>query len=685
MSGFLYSLVNMSIAGAFISMVIMLLRVPLKKAPRKYSYMLWSILGIRLLCPFSFSSALSLFNLFRTETDGGRMSFEAAQNIAAPVTIPAAPAAAGIPAAHNFPQAAEQTQTADFLPFILFAVWAAGAAALAIYNIIALARLKKRISGAVNIGENIYECSAISNAFVLGIFRPKIYVPTALSDKERGFIISHERTHISRFDCVIKPIALIALCVHWFNPLMWLSFFLMVRDMEISCDERAVRGFDAEARRDYASALLNMSIRQNRITSGGILAFGESSIKQRIKNVLSPRKPTLWITIAAAAVIIIAAVCLLTNSDNSKPEQENTSQTTSSDNAVIQTAESGNDEIQTSEPQKPDISEPESKPASEAVSATIPEPESAPELTPENAQAAVHELLSSFFLTNADGDIVAVFSMPEKIPADPEGRTKLTISLGANYSLGGGTFENKRFLDWETGLESGKTYRVVVGSQLSSEKVLQSVMLRAAFMTEVEENAYKEYYADYISVSESFEFDTEPNAAAKVTVSNSGSEYTLDYRLAYDNFAVKLNLPEEMTAEITKQGDFAQFSPGSYSISLIRDGAEVGRVEVFGFGTVDKEALAGVDPASDNIPMQIYSPVALSNMIDYHSSYKVVKSGGTGSTAVCFPVSNDEVISKCVMMFDYEVTPYFIMISLDPGSISDDDLIKIAEGISFIQ
>ncbi len=677
MSGFLYSLVNMSIAGAFISVVIMLLRVPLKKAPRKYSYMLWSILGIRLLCPFSFSSALSLFNLFRTETDGGRMSFEAARNIAAPVMIPAAPAAADIPAAsHNLHQAAEQTQTADLLPFILFAVWAAGAAALAMYNIAALARLKKRISGAVNIGENIYECSAISNAFVLGIFRPKIYVPTALSDKERGFIISHERTHISRFDCVIKPIALIALCVHWFNPLMWLSFFLMVRDMEISCDERAVRGFDAEARRDYASALLNMSLRQNRLTSGGILAFGESGIKQRIKNVLSPRKPALWITIAAAAVIIVAAVCLLTNSDNSKPEQESNSQTTSSDNA----------EIQTAEPQKPDNSEPESNPAvSEPVSLTIPEPEAAPMLTPENAQAAVHELLSTFMLTNADGDIVAVFTMPEKIPADPEGKTKLTISLDADYSLGGGTFENKRFFDWETGLESGKTYRVELGSQLSSEKALQSVMLRAAFMTEVEENAFREYYADYISMSEPFEFDTEPNAAAKVTISNSGSEYTFDYRLAYDSFVVKLDLPEGMTAEITKQGDFEAFSPGSYRISLMRDGAEAGRIEEFGFGTVDKESLESVDPASDNIPMQIYSPVALSNMIDYHNGYKVVKSGGTGSTAVCFPVRDDEVISKCVMMFDYEVAPYFIMISLDPGSISDDDLIKIAESISFIQ
>ncbi len=680
MGGFLYSLVNMSIAGAFISVVIMLLRIPLKKAPRKYSYMLWSILGIRLLCPFSFSSALSLFNLFRTETDGGRMSFDAAQNIAAPAVIPAAPAAPEAPAAaHSLPQVVEQAP--DFLPFILFAVWAIGAAALAIYNIVALARLKKRISGAVNIDGNIYECSAISNAFVLGIFRPKIYIPAELSDKERGFIISHEQTHISRFDCVIKPIALIALCVHWFNPLMWLSFFLMVRDMEISCDERAVRGLDAKARRDYASALLNISIRQNRITSGGILAFGESSIKQRIQNVLSPKKSTLWITAAAATVIIIAAVCLLTNADSNKPTQENTLQPVSSDNAAIQTDESGNDEIHTAEPQKPDNSEPESKPVSEAVSLSIPEPE----LTPENAQAAVHELLSSFVLTNADDDIVAVFTMPEKIPADPEGKTKLTISLGADYSLGGGTFENKQYLDWETGLENGKTYRVALGSQLSSEKVLQSVFLRAAYMTEVEENAYREYYADYISMSEPFEFDAEPNAAAKAIISNSGSEYTLDYSLAYDSFSVKLDLPEGMTAEIIKQGDFESFSPGSYKISLIRDGAEIGQVEEFGFGTVDKESLESVDPASDKIPMQIYSPVALSNMIDYPSSYKVVKSGDTGSVAVCYPVRNDEVISKCVMMFDYEVTPYFIMISLAPGSISDDDLIKIAESVSFIQ
>lgn len=675
MSEFLYSLVNMSIAGSFIAVVIMLLRIPLKKAPRKYSYMLWSILGIRLLCPFSFSSAVSLFNLFRTETAGGQMSFEAAPVLTAPVDIPTAPIVSDIPAAApTAPQAV--SGALDSLPYILFAVWAAGVLAFAIYNIAALARLKKCISCAVNIGGNIYECPAISNAFVLGIIRPKIYIPTGLSDKERDFIISHERTHIRRFDCVIKPVALIALGLHWFNPLMWLSFFLMVRDMEISCDERAVRGYDAQARREYASALLNMSVRQNHLSSGGILAFGESSIKQRIKNVLSLKKPTLWITIVAAAVIIIAAVCLLTNANASKPEPDSTSQPP----AVTEETS-----IPSTESTTPEITEPESQPAvTEPVTVTVPEPEIAPELTPENAKKTVNDLLSSFVLVNDSGEIIAIFTMPEQIPADPEGKTKLTISLGADYSLGGGTFENKRFLDGETGLKSGRSYRSVIGNENDPERHLQSVMLRAAFMTEIDENTFKEYYVDYITMSKPLEFGNSANVPAKVDITSSGNEYTLEYRLAYDNFGAKLTLPDGMTASLSNSDGSELYSPGIPTIVLNKNGADVGTIHAYSFGTYDREVLESIDPASDELPMPIYSPVALSNMVDYHSSYFVVKNSGTGSIAVCSPVMNGEITAQCIMTYDYAVSPYFLMISLNPGTLSDADLRKLAESLSFV-
>ena len=345
--------------------------------------------------------------------------------------------------------------------------------------------LRRRIHSAVHLRDNIWECENIGTAFVMGIIRPRIYLPTGLSERDRDFIIAHEKTHIRRLDFIVKPIALLALCIHWFDPFIWVSFFLMVRDMEISCDELAVKNFDAESRKEYAGALLNMSVRQNRLSMGGVLAFGESSIKQRIKSVLSPKKTTLWITIGAVAVVAVSAVCLLTSPSKT---QENTPGSTAS-----QPQENGDNT-----PAVTTASQPEAEPEPDTVS----QPESAPVLNEDNAAETVNSLLNSArLIAGSDGSLNASFAMPDTVPSDPDEMTRLYLTLNVTYYLGEGTYQNVSFLDHDSTLQPGETWNRTVLSA-DDEREFQSVMFRAAFMTEVEENTFREYYAEYIELDE---------------------------------------------------------------------------------------------------------------------------------------------------------------------------------------
>lgn len=317
------TVLNMSITGAYIAAAIMLLRLPMKKLPKKYSYALWSILGIRLICPFSFSAAVSLFNIIRPENDGNRMTYipdniEYASEPRVTVSVPVVNEAI-----NNSLPAAEPNNSMNPMQAaigICAAVWITGAVIMLIYTAYSCIRIRKIVSGSKHLTDNIYVCRNIESPFVYGIIKPRIFVPEGVSESDMQYISAHEKTHIKRGDHIIKPAAMLALCLHWFNPLIWISYRLMVKDMELSCDEKAVRSFKEDVRRDYASALLNMSVKQNKLY--GMLAFGESDIKTRIKRVLSLKKPRVIATVTAAAVLIIAAVCLLTDAEKNTPFEE---------------------------------------------------------------------------------------------------------------------------------------------------------------------------------------------------------------------------------------------------------------------------------------------------------------------------------------------------------------------------
>lgn len=322
------TVLNMSITGAYISAAIIILRIAMKKLPKKYSYLLWAILGIRLLCPFSFSSAVSVFNVLvpeKPEVSYGQMEFipndiEYSEEPQIIVSVP--PVNEKI----NEQLPPEQPNNSANPMQIAMAVgayiWAAGTLAMLIYTVASYISVKKKVKNAALSDGNVYTCASIETPFVFGIIKPRIYLPENISEEDKAYIIAHEQAHISRKDHIVKLVAMAALCVHWFNPMVWVSYRLMTKDMELSCDEKALGTFDADVKKAYANALLNISLKQNRLALGGVLNFGESDIKSRIKGVLGAKKPKVIVTIIAVIAVIIAAVCLLTNAVKKDKEFE---------------------------------------------------------------------------------------------------------------------------------------------------------------------------------------------------------------------------------------------------------------------------------------------------------------------------------------------------------------------------
>lgn len=306
------TILNMSLIGAFIIALICLVRLPLKKAPKIISYCLWAVVGFRLVFPFSMESVFSLIP-FKARTIPLDIAMQPVPRIDS-----------GIPFINNsvssiLPRA---TQTASMNPLQLWTaigafIWLTGAALMLIYGLVSFAILKGKMREAAHTRANIYETENIKMPFVLGIFQPKIYLPTGLSAQEKSYILLHEQTHIRRRDHLIKFGAYFILCLHWFNPLVWVAFLLMGVDMELSCDERVLKEIGGEMKKNYSMTLLSMAS-ERRIIGGSPLAFGEGGVKERIKNVLNFKKPSRVITIISVALVAVLSVGFAANRDTDR-------------------------------------------------------------------------------------------------------------------------------------------------------------------------------------------------------------------------------------------------------------------------------------------------------------------------------------------------------------------------------
>lgn len=236
-------------------------------------------------------------------------------------------------------------------------IWILGLEALLLYNGISLLRLRRRLAGAVRIRENIYEIDQVESPFVFGIICPRIYLPTTLQEKETDYIILHERTHIRRGDHIVKLISFLALVLHWFNPLVWLAFFLSERDMEMSCDESVMKHMNGDIRAEYAASLLSLATGERRI-AGAPLAFGEGGTKERVKNIMHYKKPTAAvIVVGLLAVLFLLAILgsnpketegtmfLLTNPKGGIEEVTATTEKTGLPVGEVQQAQSGEQQV----------------------------------------------------------------------------------------------------------------------------------------------------------------------------------------------------------------------------------------------------------------------------------------------------------------------------------------------------
>lgn len=307
-------ILNMSLTACIIIPVVIVLRFLLRKAPKFFSYILWSVVLFRLICPVSFSAAFSLLGAFDApKTESGQISYISVDM----AEMPAEAKDQQLPVVNPVQGGAVLEKTPAAEPMVSAVtigswIWTAGVLALLIYSVATLVKLKRKLKGAVHERDNIYIAENLTTPFVCGFLTPKIYLPSVLAGEEKAYILLHEQIHIKRGDHIVKLLGYLALCVHWFNPLVWAAFFLSGRDMEMSCDEAVIRKMGSGVKKEYSASLLNLATGR-RIIGGVPLAFGEGDTGGRIKNVLRYKKPAAALICAAVIVIAASAAVLLAN------------------------------------------------------------------------------------------------------------------------------------------------------------------------------------------------------------------------------------------------------------------------------------------------------------------------------------------------------------------------------------
>ena len=309
MSELFLEIVNRSIAASWIVIAVLVLRLCLKKTPKWVNVLLWGIVAVRLIFPFSIESALSLIPSAETVSPSIMME----QTPSVQTGVPALDQVINPVIDHSLSPApgASANPLQIWIP-VLTVIWLLGVAALFLYSAVSYRRLRRRVCEAVILRDHIYQSENVCSPFVLGIIRPKIYLPYHMDKREMDHVIAHEQTHIRRRDHWWKPLGFLLLTVHWFNPLLWLGYILLCRDIELACDEKVIREMGSEQRADYTQALVSCSVSRRSIAACP-LAFGEVGIKERVKSVMNYKKPAFWIVLASVVVCAVAAVCFLTD------------------------------------------------------------------------------------------------------------------------------------------------------------------------------------------------------------------------------------------------------------------------------------------------------------------------------------------------------------------------------------
>ena len=302
-------IINMSISASWLVLAVLILRFVLKKAPKWINVLLWGIVAIRLICPFSFESPLSLIpsaetiplNIGMDSTPTINSGISAINNAVNPIISQS-----------NTPMAGASVNLLQITIGIYEYIWIFGMIALALYTAISYWRLCRKVDTAVRYKDNIFQSENVSSPFVFGIIKPRIYLPFKMNGQDLEHVVAHEHAHIRRKDHWWKPFGFLLLTIHWFNPLMWMAYVLLCRDIELACDEKVIKELGNEQRGDYTQALVACSVNR-RMIAACPLTFGEVGVKERVKSVMNYKKPALWVIIIAVIVCVGVAVCFLTN------------------------------------------------------------------------------------------------------------------------------------------------------------------------------------------------------------------------------------------------------------------------------------------------------------------------------------------------------------------------------------
>ena len=315
------TLLTMSIGAAWLILTVILLRLLLKQAPKWVNCVLWGFVGLRLVCPFVPESRFSLMpgafrmqnrygsaadlTLAQTPVSGGKLS----------QTVVDGAGAAGLTGIQTGAGAVTTGFRGEWIQQILSVgsiFWLIGVIVLLGYAVYSYLRVRRQVSEAVWLRENFWICDQVKSPFILGLLKPKIYLSSSMEEAQLPYVIAHEQAHLRRGDQWWKPLGFVLLMIHWYNPFVWVAYILFCRDLELACDESAVRDLTLEERKNYSYALLSCSM-QRRLVTVCPLAFGEVGVKKRVKEILNYKKPSFWILLAAVVVCVIVAVCFLTD------------------------------------------------------------------------------------------------------------------------------------------------------------------------------------------------------------------------------------------------------------------------------------------------------------------------------------------------------------------------------------
>ncbi len=310
MAGIFLKLFNMSVTACWIVLTVIAFRFLFRKAPKWINCVLWGVVGLRLVLPFSFKSILSLIPSTQTITPNP-------ESFGRPFTVNT-----GIDVlnsnineyigSHYYEGVTRPADNFVNTLDIVSKIWIIGMVCLAVYGVVSYVRLALKVRPSLNKEDKVYYCDNIDSPFILGLIKPKIYLPTYISDEQAAYVIAHEKAHLKRKDHWWKPLGFLLLTVYWFNPVMWLAYILLCRDIEQACDEKVVKDMGVDYKKGYSHALVSCSIKRFSIAACP-LAFGEVAVKDRIKAVLNYKKPAFWIIVVALLVGVGVAVCFLTD------------------------------------------------------------------------------------------------------------------------------------------------------------------------------------------------------------------------------------------------------------------------------------------------------------------------------------------------------------------------------------